>query len=98
MVYDNFKCPYEKSLETYRMPLVYIYMYIYIYIYIYIYMCVCVCVCVCVCEQDLILNYLQGTICWKTFPTNVFTSLSKYLHVADLLTVRSLDKPNVFYD
>ena len=24
-VYDNFKCPYEKSLETYRMHLVYIY-------------------------------------------------------------------------
>ena len=28
----NFKCPYEKSLETYRMHLVYIYIYIYIYI------------------------------------------------------------------
>ena len=25
------KCPYEKSLETYRMRLVYIYIYIYIY-------------------------------------------------------------------
>ena len=27
-VYDNFKCPYEKSLETYSMPLIYIYIYI----------------------------------------------------------------------
>ena len=40
-VYWQWKCPYEKSLETYLMSLVYIY----IYIYIYIYMCVCVCVC-----------------------------------------------------
>ena len=31
MVYNNFKCPYEKSLETYHMHLVYIYIYIYIY-------------------------------------------------------------------
>ena len=26
-VYDNSKCPYEKSLETYRMHLVYIYIF-----------------------------------------------------------------------
>ena len=32
-VYDNFKCPHEKSLETYRMHLVHVYIYIYIYIY-----------------------------------------------------------------
>ena len=31
--YDNFKCPYEKSLETYWRNLVYIYIYIYIYIW-----------------------------------------------------------------
>ena len=31
-MYDNFKCPYEKSLETYRMHLVYIYIYIYIWV------------------------------------------------------------------
>ena len=35
---DDFeKCPYEKSLETYHMHLVYIYIYIYIYIYSHIY-------------------------------------------------------------
>ena len=34
-VHDNFKCPYEKSLETYRMNLVCVCIYIYIYIYIY---------------------------------------------------------------
>ena len=36
-VHYQWKCPYEKSLETYSMIL-----------YIYIYVCVCVCVCVCV--------------------------------------------------
>ena len=51
-VYYQWKCPYKKSLETYRMHLIYIYIYIYIYImneidtlmflsiYIYIYICI----------------------------------------------------------
>ena len=50
-------CPNEKSLETYRMHL----------IYIYIYMCVCVCVyvCVCVCVRvcvDQLVNNLPWSL------------------------------------
>ena len=36
-MYYQLKHPYEKSLETYRMRLVYIYIYIYIYVYLFIY-------------------------------------------------------------
>ena len=50
-VYYQWKCPYEKRLETYLMILVYIHthtlysiLYTHTYIYIYIYVCVCVCV------------------------------------------------------
>ena len=49
-VYYQYKCPYEKSLETYLMILVYI------YIYICVYVCVCVCVCVCVFNMEIYIS------------------------------------------
>ena len=49
-VYYQYKCSYEKSLETYLMILVYIYIYIY----------VCVCVCVCVCVKSLMHSLFKG--------------------------------------
>ena len=56
-VNDNFKCPFEKSLETYRMP------------HVYIYICVCVCVCVCVDEYVWVSIFVVLFLCSHVLPS-----------------------------